>query len=175
MSMDTTQRDALERSIACRLLPLSHDELRVIDWVLAGLEEGVALYGRWEARLDKRDHKTEKIKELRDAITYALMDAIIEHDKAARVKEFVEAIDDEPTGKYVIPETIITDPDSGGVPTTWMAELGEPKIEIAVARTDSSEFPVMGMTACDDCAAPAGALHRSGCPYTVIVPASEVA
>lgn len=161
----------LERDSAWELM--SPDERLLMAWMWRRiLKVGRAKYGPLDVANDKREHIGEAMEECFDQSFYLFVELRKLELRRARLAEF---IDEEPTNELADSETVIVDVGSGGVPNTWMAELGEPKIEIAVARTDSSEFPVMGMTACDDCAAPAGALHRSGCPYTVIVPASEVA
>jgi hypothetical protein len=90
---DTTARDALERSIRSRLGPLSHDELRVMDKVLEGLEAGVEPYGRLDLSSDRRDLRNERAQETRDWITYTMMIEVAadarRRDRIARFKSAV--------------------------------------------------------------------------------------
>lgn len=67
---DELARDALGRSIGCRLLACSLDELRVIDEVLMGLERGRDEYGPLDLGRDDRDFEAEADAELRDCLFY---------------------------------------------------------------------------------------------------------
>lgn len=57
-------------SVVERLRQLPPSELDLIDWILEGIEGGVAVYGRFNPETDKRDLKLEAAKEFRDAFVY---------------------------------------------------------------------------------------------------------
>ncbi len=79
-SNDTTARDALVRVIAARLLRCNHDELRVIDVLLARLELGRDRYGHLDlARA--RDWDRDEAEELLDMRVYHACAAITRRDE----------------------------------------------------------------------------------------------
>lgn len=88
----TIARDALERSINARLLACSHDELRVIDRVLSGIELGRESYGPLDLSTDARLMKREAAMELRDFLFYA---AAIEVARDDEDRERVEWLAEE--------------------------------------------------------------------------------
>jgi hypothetical protein len=53
-----------------RLSFLPDTELDLVDWILEGIENGVAVYGRFNPATDTRDLKLEAAKEFRDAFVY---------------------------------------------------------------------------------------------------------
>lgn len=71
----TTQRDALARSICARLCVERRtiDELRVVDDVLAGLEQGAETIGPLDLEQDDRDWSEEAAQECRDLLAYLAM------------------------------------------------------------------------------------------------------
>ena len=90
----TVHRDALARSIAGRLLPLSHDELRVLDRVLIGIEQGRDQYGPLDLGTAERDWGAEAAAELRDCIFYLAAQYVSDHDrKIERLR--CEALDEQ--------------------------------------------------------------------------------
>jgi len=70
---ESTARDALARSLCARICTASRsrDELRVIDRVLSGLEQGAEIYGALDLARDERDFGVEGEQELRDFLVYA--------------------------------------------------------------------------------------------------------
>lgn len=93
---DTIRRDAIARSLCTRLCDerRSIDELRVIDWVLEGLELGAESYGPLDIASDVRNFRRERAMEARDMLFYSAAQAIAE--RAAREaeieREFEEAM-----------------------------------------------------------------------------------
>jgi hypothetical protein len=77
---DITQRDALERSVAGRLIVCSHDELRVVDAVLNRLAIGRERYGHLVLQDDKRDWQREGAEELVDTAIYRACALISKQD-----------------------------------------------------------------------------------------------
>jgi hypothetical protein len=76
------QRTTLARSLCSRIFDerRSLDELRVLDFVLAGLEQGGDIYGPLDVSKDKRNFLREGAFELRDMIVYYAAHALaIEH------------------------------------------------------------------------------------------------
>ena len=191
MQMDDAQL-ILERDSAWELM--SPDERLLLAWMWRRiLKVGRETYGPLDMLKEQREFVGEAVDELGDAVFYLFCESRRLEMKKERVSAFVEAIDDEPTGKYTLPngcaycrarEGELHDVNCTylksaftGPPPTWAAELGEPPIEIAIARTDSAEFENTMSEPCGDCAAPPGTLHRSGCEWTIVVPLpdSEVA
>lgn len=82
-SDDNTARDALARSICARLCDArrSHDELRVVDDVLAGIERGADNYGAMDLARDGRDFDEETAQEFRDALIYIAMRKVAEQHR----------------------------------------------------------------------------------------------
>lgn len=75
------RRDALERTINGRLGACSHDELRVIDGILLGLEKGRPEYGPLD--LSKpRDWRGEADQERRDMAIYDACARLSQQDDA---------------------------------------------------------------------------------------------
>jgi hypothetical protein len=68
MSFD---REAMLLSLASRATACSDDELRVIDRVLAGIEQGRNTYGPLDVARDVRGWQREAAMELRDWLFYA--------------------------------------------------------------------------------------------------------
>jgi hypothetical protein len=66
----TVHADALATNIALRLGACSHDELRVLDRVLAGLETGREVYGPMDIARDPRSFLNEAAQEARDLLVY---------------------------------------------------------------------------------------------------------
>lgn len=56
--------------IGARLFDCNHDELRVIDSILAGLEKGRSVYGPLDLQSDPRDWQREAAEERRDTLIY---------------------------------------------------------------------------------------------------------
>jgi hypothetical protein len=76
-----TQRLALARDVAHRLLAGSLDEIRVIDRVLVRLELGRELYGLLD--LSKpRDWRRERFEERVDALVYDVAGELAAEDRA---------------------------------------------------------------------------------------------
>jgi hypothetical protein len=75
---DNTARDALARSLCARLCDArrSHDELRVIDYVLEGIELGADQYGPLNVAKDPRNFRRERAMECRDSLFYAAAEQI---------------------------------------------------------------------------------------------------
>lgn len=150
--------EEIVEEIRSLLDPASDDERRVILYITRRLmTKGRKNYGPLDVRADDRDFGHEMSEEAIDALVYWAEECIRKHYRSE-----LDFDDEQPTGEY-----------SPGIPNTWSANLGSAPIEIAVARTDSSEFPVAGTVPCEDCGSPAGALHRAGCPFTVIVDVPE--
>ena len=63
-------RSLLEAAIAARLSACSFDELRVIDRVLQGIEQGREQYGPLDVSRDIRDWRREGAQEMRDWLFY---------------------------------------------------------------------------------------------------------
>lgn len=80
--VDETRRNAIARNLCARLSDdrRSVDELRVIDWVLEGLELGAEGYGPLDLQSDVRLWKRERAMEARDLLFYSAAQAIVEHD-----------------------------------------------------------------------------------------------
>jgi hypothetical protein len=72
------RKAALQRSLCARLCDerRSVDELRVIDWVLSGLEEGADQYGPLHVVSDERNFPRERAREGRDSLFYAACEAL---------------------------------------------------------------------------------------------------
>lgn len=68
----------LSEYIAARLPACSLDELRVIEYVLAGLEHGRAEYGPLDLASDERDWLRERAMECRDLLFYTAAHAVAE-------------------------------------------------------------------------------------------------
>lgn len=58
----------------------SVDELRVVAWVLAGLELGAKAYGPLTVDTDPRNFLRERAMECRDLLFYSAAQAIAKHD-----------------------------------------------------------------------------------------------
>lgn len=69
--MEITSKNHLAASITSRLAACSHDELRVLAEVLAGIEQGRGSYGPLDLARDQRDFAAEGAAELRDFLFYA--------------------------------------------------------------------------------------------------------
>src|SRR5262245_36798686 len=90
-------RDALERWIAGQLPACSHDELRVISWIVEGLVVGRRVYGPLDVHKDPRNFRQERAEEARDSLFYAACQVIAERDAdRERIEiEFDEALSHE--------------------------------------------------------------------------------
>lgn len=88
----TLARDALVRSVCARLNDArrTHDELRVIDDVLSGLEHGAETIGPLDLERDERDFGEEGAQECRDLLAYLAMQRVAE---AHRRREWFAASD----------------------------------------------------------------------------------
>jgi hypothetical protein len=75
-----THSDALACNIATRLGACSHDELRVLDRVLSGLEDGRHVYGPLDISRDPRSYINEAAMECRDLVAYLAMHEVAQHD-----------------------------------------------------------------------------------------------
>jgi hypothetical protein len=64
-------RDETLRALAARSASCSDDELRVLDRVLAGIEQGRSAYGPLNVSRDARGWSREAAMELRDFLFYA--------------------------------------------------------------------------------------------------------
>lgn len=91
---ERTRREALARSLCARLCDSrrSLDELRVIDWVLEGLELGAVDYGPLSIASDTRNFVRERAMECRDLLFYSAAQAIAEHD--AKVEAIERELDE---------------------------------------------------------------------------------
>ena len=67
--------------IASRLPACSIDELRVLEYVLAGLEHGREEYGPLDLESDSRDRLRERAMECRDLLFYTAAYAVAEDRK----------------------------------------------------------------------------------------------
>lgn len=67
--------------LASRLTECSPDELRVIEYILEGIEHGRRVYGPMNLATDKRDLADEAAQESRDWLTYRAMLAIQRRDR----------------------------------------------------------------------------------------------
>lgn len=76
-------RDALTRSICARLHDdrRSIDELRVIDAVLLGLEQGAETYGALDLDRDGRNWTAEAAAECRDLLVYLAAHKVAEQQR----------------------------------------------------------------------------------------------
>src|SRR5690242_15488229 len=79
----TTSRDALARNLCARICDerRSHDELRVLDVLLAGLERGGDVYGPLILASDPRNWHHELAEEMRDAAIYRACILLSERDE----------------------------------------------------------------------------------------------
>lgn len=78
---DHTRRDALQRTIAARLLLCNVDELRVLDVLLGRLELGRDRYGFLD--LEKaRDWEREEAEEHADAAVYRACKVLVDREGA---------------------------------------------------------------------------------------------
>ncbi len=87
--MTQLARDALARSICSRLCDerRTHDELRVVDDVLSGLEHGADEYGPLDLERDARDFGEEGAQECRDLLAYLAMQKVAEqHRRRERLR-----------------------------------------------------------------------------------------
>lgn len=89
-------RDYLLRSLAERQRECSDDELRVLDRVLAGMEQGREQYGPLDLARNTRDWIREARAELRDYLFYfAAHEVAADHfERERRTAEFRRAIAD---------------------------------------------------------------------------------
>lgn len=88
---------ALRRSLCARIHDArrSHDEIRVIDEILTGLEKGAELYGSLNLASDRRNWNAEAAEECRDALVYLACAKLAERDRRVAEIEF-DASDAEP-------------------------------------------------------------------------------
>jgi hypothetical protein len=83
------RRDAFARNLCARICDdrRTHDELRVIDDVLVGLEKGADLVGPLDLSRDDRDWDEEAAQECRDLLAYLAMDRIArQHRRRERIE-----------------------------------------------------------------------------------------
>lgn len=85
-------KDELIRSLSARLNECSHDELRVLAQVLAGIERGRADYGPLDLERDARDFADEAQQELRDALFYMAAGEVAKRQRA--IERIASTIED---------------------------------------------------------------------------------
>lgn len=110
---DTTRRDALARSIAARVNDERRtvDELRVVSWVLEGLEIGFDSYGGLYIDTDPRNFVKERAMEARDLLFYTAAQAIAQRDAEA---ERIEQDFDDVTAERKAFDTSDCNTETGG-------------------------------------------------------------
>lgn len=85
--MVVLDRAQLERSVVARLCECSHDEIRVIDRVLQGVEQGREDYGPLDLRSDHRLFDREAEQELRDTLFYLAAQYVADQARARDARQ----------------------------------------------------------------------------------------